>query len=1053
MGGLIKTIGALPFLVAVFLNTVVDLGHKIIIQNTIFKAYDGSDQVFLTAIVNGLILLPFILMFSTSGFLADKYPKSSVMRLAAWFAVAITIGITICYALGWFWVAFAMTFLLAVQSAVYSPAKYGYIKSLFGKQHLAEGNGLVQAISIIGILSGTVLFSILFEMWFPAGSTDKGQILRTLVPLGFILIVSSVFELIMMYRIPPLETTNEDHQFDWEAYRRGRMTLDNLKPVFNNQSILLSIIGLTVFWSIAQVLLAAFPAFVKSQTGETNTIIIQAILGASGIGIALGSLIAAKSSKNYIETGLVPVGAAGVAVGLFVLPTLSSHLLMGLDFLFIGLMGGMFIVPLNSLIQYHASENSLGRVLAANNLIQNIGMMLFLVVTVAFAVAGISSTSLLLLIAVVAVSGFAYTVYYLPQSLVKIILSYLMNVKYKVNVEGMKNIPATGGVLLLGNHISWIDWAIVQLASPRRVRFVMLKSIYERWYLNWFFRLFGSIPIEAGPSSTKALERVAELLNEGAVVCLFPEGTISRNGHLGEFKHGFRKAASLANEDVVIVPFYLRGLWGSKFSRSSEKLKSLTKNSQRRQLLVSFGTSLPIGTETETLKRRIFDLSITAWENYKQSLPTLADAWIESAKRVGSDMAIADTAARALSARDALVKSIMLSRQISKIDTGQNIGLLLPTSREAVLMNMAGLLSGKTLVNLNHQSGNDFFDQSIIKAQVKTVFTTQTFLNQLKDNGLDLTDSLNKIDVVFVESIISKSSQFSSSISWLAVKCLPSWALKKLFSKNHDAKQPAVISFVSDEKGNTNGVVLSHQNILINLKQVAEVLNAEGNDVIMASLPLYQVFGLTVTQFLPLIEGLPMVCHVDPNDGIGVGKAVARYNATILLGTSGFFDRYAKDEALQPLMFKSLRLVVSGVEPLTDEVQKDFKLKFSKTILEGYGATETAPVASVNLPDVLDTSYWKVQLGSKQGTVGMPLPGASFKVIDADSLEELPIGEHGMILIGGPQVMLGYLNDPVKTAQAIYEADGIRWFVSGDIGYLDEDGFLTVTQQYSRFNA
>ena len=232
MGGLLKNIGALPFLIAVFLNTLVDLGHKIVIQNTIFKVYDGSEQVFLTAVVNGLILLPFILMFSTAGFVADKYPKSSVMRLAAWFAVFLTIGITISYAFGWFWVAFAMTFLLAVQSAIYSPAKYGYIKSLFGKQHLAEANGLVQAISIIGILAGTVIFSVLFEMWYPQEGADKGEILSTLVPVGFILIASSVIELVMMYRIPELETQNDEHQFDWKAYRTGKLALNNLKPVF-----------------------------------------------------------------------------------------------------------------------------------------------------------------------------------------------------------------------------------------------------------------------------------------------------------------------------------------------------------------------------------------------------------------------------------------------------------------------------------------------------------------------------------------------------------------------------------------------------------------------------------------------------------------------------------------------------------------------------------------------------------------------------------------------------------------------------------------------------
>ena len=1046
MGGLLKNIGTLPFLLAVFLNTLVDLGHKIVIQNTIFKIYDGSEQVFLTAVVNGLILLPFILMFSTAGFVADKYPKCSVIRMAAWFAVVLTIGITISYAFGWFWVAFGMTFLLAVQSAIYSPAKYGYIKSLFGKQHLAEANGLVQAISIIGILAGTVIFSILFEMWYPEDVTDKGEVIATLVPVGFILILSSVIELIMMYRIPQLETKNDDHRFDWKAYRTGKLAINNLKPVFENRTILLSIIGLMVFWSIAQVLLAAFPAFVKSQTGETNTIIIQEILGASGVGIAIGSFIAAKSSKSYIETGLVPVGAAGVAIGLFLLPTLNSQILMGLDFLFIGVMGGMFIVPLNALIQYHASEESLGRVLAASNFIQNIGMMFFLIVTVAFAIAGISSANLLLLIAVVAVVGFAYTVYYLPQSLVKFTLSYLMNLKYKVSVEGMKNIPATGGVLLLGNHISWIDWAIVQLASPRRVRFVMLKSIYERWYLSWFFKLFGSIPIEPGPSSTKALEKVAELLNEGSVVCLFPEGSISRNGHLGEFKHGYRKAANLANDDVVIVPFYLRGLWGSQFSRSSAKLKSTSRNTQRRNLMVSFGQSLAIDTETELLKRRIFDLSIIAWESYKQSLPSLADAWFESAKRVGADMAIAETSAKPLSATEVLVQSILVSRQISRISAEQNIGILLPTSKSAAVVNMAGLLSGKTLVNLDYLCTPDIFSETLIQSEIKTIYTSGEFLKSLEEMDIGFPSCLENFEIIDVDQILSKPNHLFKVATQIAVRALPVWLLKTVYSKNHDGQLAAAILFTRNHES-LQGVVLSHQNILVNLKQMAEVLNAEGDDVVMASLPLHQAFGLTVTQFLPLIEGLPMICHADPQDSIGVSKAIARYNATILFGTSSLFKGYTANDEVQPLMLKSLRFAVSGVEDLTEEVQTAFKLKFAKDIYEGYGTTETAPVASVNLPDVLDTSYWQVQLGTKLGTAGMPLPGASFKITDPVTFEELPTGENGMILIGGPQVMLGYLNNPDKTAEVIHEIDGARWFVSGDKGHLDEDGFLRITVQ------
>ena len=150
-------------------------------------------------------------------------------------------------------------------------------------------------------------------------------------------------------------------------------------------------------------------------------------------------------------------------------------------------------------------------------------------------------------------------------------------------------------------------------------------------------------------------------------------------------------------------------------------------------------------------------------------------------------------------------------------------------------------------------------------------------------------------------------------------------------------------------------------------------------------------------------------------------------------------------------MFDGLRIVVSGAEKLNPDVRQAFKMKFSKDIFEGYGTTETSPVASVNLPDVLDTTYWKIQLGGKQGTVGMPLPGASFKIVDPVSFEELPNGEDGMILVGGPQVMQGYLNDPEKTQQVIRLIDDVRWYVSGDKGHLDEDGFLVIIDRYSRF--
>lgn len=162
MQRLLRTPGAWPYLIAIFLNAFMDLGHKIVIQNTIFKSYDGTTQIVLTALVNGLILLPFIMLFSPAGHVADTYPKVRILRFSAWAAVAISLGITAAYYQGWFWLAFAMTLLLAIQSAFYSPAKYGIVRTLFGKPRLAEANGLIQALTIGAILAGTVVFTAFF---------------------------------------------------------------------------------------------------------------------------------------------------------------------------------------------------------------------------------------------------------------------------------------------------------------------------------------------------------------------------------------------------------------------------------------------------------------------------------------------------------------------------------------------------------------------------------------------------------------------------------------------------------------------------------------------------------------------------------------------------------------------------------------------------------------------------------------------------------------------------------------------------------------------------
>jgi acyl-[acyl-carrier-protein]-phospholipid O-acyltransferase/long-chain-fatty-acid--[acyl-carrier-protein] ligase len=1049
MTQLFRISGFVAYVGMLFLNAFVDLGHKIIIQNTLFKTYDGDAQILLTAIVNALILLPFILLFTPSGYLADRFPKHRVMQVSAWAAVGITLMITLCYALGWFWLAFAMTFALAVQSAFYSPAKYGYIKELVGKESLALANGWVQATTTTAILAGIFIFSVLFETRL-AGDvfSTPDQVIGHMVPIGLVLVAGSLLEVGLAYRLPAKSAGSAMH-FDWAQYGRGRYLRRNLRAAWDNQVIWLSIVGLAVFWSIAQVLLAAFPAFAKETLGETNTVVIQGILACSGIGIILGSVIAGRVSRHHIETGLIPVGALGVAAALFLLPGLGSAWAHGLNFLLLGILGGVFLVPLNALIQFNAGEEGLGRVLAANNFIQTLLMLVFLGLTVVAAYAAVGGLTLMIALAVIALAGAFYTLYQLPQSMVRFLIARAMATHYRLDVIGLAHMPAQGGVLMLGNHISWIDWAMVQMASPRPVRFVMERGIYERWYLRWFLDFFGVVPISGG-RSREAIETVAHLLDAGEVVCLFPEGTISRNGQLSEFKRGFEKSVQAASTGVIL-PFYLRGLWGSRFSFASEKLRANRREGRTRDILVAFGPPLPRESSAEQVKQAVIELSVTSWQTHVTTLQSLPAAWLAAAKRRLGATAVIDSIGTRLSNRRLIAAVLLFARRIRRLVPEPRVGILLPASSAAAIANLAALLVGKQVVNLNYTASPEALAAGLSNAGVRQVITSERFLAKLEQRGILLDVAFAGVTLHPMEALRARIGKVEA-LGLLAVgSLLPARLLLWLFGQPTRPEDTAAILFSSGSEGTPKGIELTHRNIMANVRQISDVLNTETDDLILANLPPFHAFGLTVTTFLPLLEGIPMVCHPDPTDAVGTAKAIARYRATVLCSTSTFLRLYIRNQRVHPLMLQSVRVVVAGAERLAPEVRDAFTLKFNKPIYEGYGATETTPVASVNVPDALETDTWKIQSGSRLGTVGLPLPGTSFRVVDPQTLTMLPPGEDGLILIGGVQVMKGYLNDPAKTADAVVVLDGQRWYKTGDKGHLDADGFLTIVDRYSRF--
>ncbi|MBU1668577.1 acyl-[ACP]--phospholipid O-acyltransferase [bacterium] len=1046
MKELFKIGGFIPYILIVFLNSMTDLGHKIVLQNTIFKAYEGTELIILTAIVNGLILLPFIFLFSPAGFLSDKYPKVQIIRVASLAAIGITILILLSYRMGWFWMAFALTFLLAAQSAIYGPAKYGLIKEMAGNEQLTSANAMVQAVTIVSILAGAVIYSIFFESLLANQSRDTGEILQYIYPLGFALIAASVVEFLLSLQLIKTVQIKKNMQFEPKKYANLTYLRGNMRLLQKNQTVWLSIIGLSLFWGISQLVVAIFGEHLKSKMGIDNTVVAQGILALSGVGIVVGSLLVSRLSRRYIETGIIPIGALGVTVSLFFIPLLNSLTALGVLFFFYGLFSGLFIVPLNTLIQFATPKRMMGKVLAGNNFMQYLTMFVFLLLTTVFAYVGFESSALFTVAMVVALLGFLYTVLKLPQSMVRFVVRFFFGLQYKVEVEGLNHLKGSRGTLLLGNHVSFLDWAFLQIAYPKQIRFVIDRSYYELWYLRPIFKFFKTIPISTR-GGKHALKLVGDALEKGDTVALFPEGHLSRNGHMGKFQKGFERAVEEVS-NAVIVPFYLRGLWEGGFSHASTKLKKR----KQKDVSVAFGKAMPIGSTAIAVKEAVFKLSISSWKTYSSRLPCLQGAWIKEAKEVGAKLSVADSTGVELTGYKFITAVLLMRGAFKKrLNTQQNIGLIVPTSAGGSIANMATLTLGKTIVNLNYSGGTNSLKHAIKLAHIEQVITSKQFMTKLKAKGFDLDEALEGMEVFYLEEIKANMSKLLQVSTFLQARFLPTSLLKLLYVKEVPNSDTAAILFSSGSEGMPKGIELSHQNIMGNIKQIVTVLNPNERDVMLGTLPIFHSFGLTVSTLLPLIEGIPVVCHPDPTDGYGIAKLSSKYNATFLFATATFFRLYARNKKIHPLMFDSLRMVIAGAEKLPKEVRELFKEKFGKTILEGYGTTETTPVASCNIHDALVPETYHVQVGNKFGTIGLAIPGSSFMIVNPESFEALKTGEDGMILIGGTQVMKGYLGDEEKTRSVIKEIDGIRWYITGDKGHLDEDGFLTIVDRYSRF--
>ncbi len=616
--------------------------------------------------------------------------------------------------------------------------------------------------------------------------------------------------------------------------------------------------------------------------------------------------------------------------------------------------------------------------------------------------------------------------------------SLLASAIYRVTSFGKEKLPA-GGFLLLPNHLTWVDAVILQLACPRPIRFIVFDEIYQQRWLNPIFRAVGALPI----SSRKAKEAVktaSEALKAGEVVCIFPEGELSRTGMLLRLKRGYELIARAA--DAPVVPVWLDRLWGSIFSFEGGKYFTKWPRRIPYPATVAFGEPIPAkDADIALVRERLLALGEHCYQQRPDLEGHLAEACVRGLRRNQWHTAIIDGMDHStLSCGMLLAVAITLAGHVREKCRGTRIGIVLPPGKAAVIANLAVLLAGKVPVNLNFTAGRSSVEAALRIGQVHDCITAHPVVKRLADFPWPM--HLIHLDVVLPQM----KAKF---LAWRAVVAItPAWVLARVLGiPRIGDRDEALVLFTSGSSGEPKGVVLSHRNILGNVSQFSLMLNLGRKDTVLACLPFFHSFGCTVTLWYPLIEGVRSVTYPNPLETAKNAELMERYRVTLFCTTPTFLRSYLRKA--EPKQLASVQYLVTGAEKLPNELAETFREKFGMTVLQGYGLTETSPVAAVNLPEPKPSRPGDaVQPSNRAGSVGKLAPGIAAEIRDPETGEKLTLHDTGMLWLRGPNIFEGYLDDPKRTADVLID----RWFKTGDLARFDEDGFCIIEGRLSRFS-
>ncbi len=565
----------LPFFITQFLGAFNDNVFKNAL--IILIAFQGSTMTTLNTnlLINlsaGLFILPFFLFSATAGQWIEKRHKDKAIRFVKLVEVIIMLLAAFAFISGLLYVLIALLFLMGVQSTFFGPVKYSYIPQHLDTTELVEGNALVQMGTFVAILVGTILGGLLID-----GAAGRANV-------GIAVVIIAVLGYISSRAIPKTPASDATLKINLNIFTE---TIRNIRFLKQNRTVFLSVLGISWFWFVGATYLVQLPSFTKTTLGG-NEQVVTFLLTLFTIGIGSGSLICNWLSSGKVELGLVPLGSMGLSVfGMdlyFAQPDMVvntvvgisgflswSHLRLIIDIVLIGVFGGIYIVPLFSLVQQRSEPHHLSRIIAGNNILNALLMVLSAIFSIVLLGSGVSIAALFFIVAVLnaAVAIYIYTL--VPEFFMRFMVWVLIHSIYHVKTRGLEKIPDKGAYILVCNHVSYVDAMIIAGCIKRPVRFVMQYKLYKLPILNFIFRTAKAIPI-AGKYKDKALlnkafDEIDAALSQGDLVCIFPEGRLTRNGEMIKFRDGVERV--LQRRRIGVIPLALQGLWGSIFSQYS----------------------------------------------------------------------------------------------------------------------------------------------------------------------------------------------------------------------------------------------------------------------------------------------------------------------------------------------------------------------------------------------------------------------------------------------------------------------------------------------------